>query len=93
MLIHTKALRDAGQPSPDIARKLVIATGKNKGKNPSVASLYGSLSADSPVLIAPSPRSALRLLTHQLMIFSESGYQPVRPPPVGPTRVRGPSLV
>jgi hypothetical protein len=30
-------------PIPDIARKLIIKTGKNAGKHPSVASLYQAL--------------------------------------------------
>jgi DNA invertase Pin-like site-specific DNA recombinase len=43
MLIFARALKDKGTPMPDIARKLVIKTGKNAGKHPSVASLYRAL--------------------------------------------------
>lgn len=37
------ALKSKGVPVPDIAKKLVIKTGENAGKNPSVASLYRAL--------------------------------------------------
>lgn len=37
------ALKDKGVPVPEIAKKLTIKTGKNEGKNPSVASLYRAL--------------------------------------------------
>jgi DNA invertase Pin-like site-specific DNA recombinase len=43
MLIFARALKDKGTPMPDIARKLIIKTGKNAGKHPSVASLYRAL--------------------------------------------------
>ncbi|WP_329819258.1 hypothetical protein [Streptomyces sp. JV185] len=43
MLTFAVALKDKGVPVPEIARKLVIKTGKNAGKNPSVASLYRAL--------------------------------------------------
>jgi hypothetical protein len=43
MLIFAHALKDKGTPMPDIARKLVIKTGKNAGQHPSVASLYRAL--------------------------------------------------
>lgn len=43
MLIFARALKDKGTPVPDIARKVVIKTGKNTGKHPSVASLYRAL--------------------------------------------------
>lgn len=43
MLVFARALRDKGTPMPDIAKKLTIRTGKNAGKNPSVASLYRAL--------------------------------------------------
>ncbi|MDI5978240.1 recombinase family protein [Amycolatopsis magusensis] len=47
MLVFARALRDKGTPMPEIAKKLTIRTGKNTGKNPSVASLYRAL-ADAP---------------------------------------------
>ncbi|MEU3279160.1 helix-turn-helix domain-containing protein [Streptomyces antibioticus] len=37
---YARTLRAAGVPVPEIARKLVISTGKNKGENPSVATVY-----------------------------------------------------
>ncbi len=43
MLIFARALKDAGTPVPDIAKKLVINTGKNAGRHPSVASVYRAL--------------------------------------------------
>ncbi|MEW1772027.1 hypothetical protein [Streptomyces sp. NPDC086777] len=43
MLTFAVALKDKGVPVPDIAKKLTIKTGKNAGKNPSVASLYRAL--------------------------------------------------
>lgn len=42
-LIFARALREQGLPMPQIAQKLTIATGKNAGKHPSVASLYRAL--------------------------------------------------
>jgi DNA invertase Pin-like site-specific DNA recombinase len=43
MLTFAAALRDKGVPMPEIAGKLTIKSGKNAGKNPSVASLYRAL--------------------------------------------------
>jgi DNA invertase Pin-like site-specific DNA recombinase len=43
MLTFARALRDSGTPVPLIAKKLTIKTGKNAGKNPSVASAYRAL--------------------------------------------------
>ncbi|MEU5342769.1 MULTISPECIES: hypothetical protein [unclassified Streptomyces] len=40
MLTFAIALKDKGDPVPDIAKKLTITVGKSAGKNPSVASLY-----------------------------------------------------
>jgi hypothetical protein len=40
MLTFAIALKNKGTPVPEIAGKLVIKTGKNAGKRPSVASLY-----------------------------------------------------
>jgi len=40
MLLFAQALKDKGTPIPDIAKKLVIKSGKNAGQHPSVASLY-----------------------------------------------------
>ena len=46
MLTFAVALRDKGVPMPEIAGKLVIKSGKNAGKHPSVASLYRALAED-----------------------------------------------
>lgn len=43
MLTFAVALKDKGAPVPEIAKKLVIKTGKNAGKHPSVASVYRAL--------------------------------------------------
>lgn len=43
---YARALRAAGLPVPQIARKLVISSGKNKGENPSVATVYRVLADD-----------------------------------------------
>jgi hypothetical protein len=43
MLTFAIALKNKGVPVPEIAGKLVIKTGKNVGKPPSVASLYRAL--------------------------------------------------
>lgn len=40
MVICARALRNAGTPVPDIAKKLVIRSVKNAGRHPSVASVY-----------------------------------------------------
>jgi hypothetical protein len=42
-LTFAQALRANGVPMAEIAKKLTIKTGKNAGKNPSVASLYRAL--------------------------------------------------
>jgi len=43
ILTFAAALRDKGVPMPEIVLKLTIKSGKNAGKNPSVASLYRAL--------------------------------------------------
>ncbi|MFG1703470.1 recombinase family protein [Nonomuraea sp. M3C6] len=43
MIAYARSLRKRGVAVPDIAGKLVIATGKNKGRHPSVASVYRAL--------------------------------------------------
>ncbi|WP_206061730.1 hypothetical protein [Nonomuraea basaltis] len=40
MIAYARSLRARGVPVPEIARKLVIPTGKNKGRHPSLASVY-----------------------------------------------------
>jgi DNA invertase Pin-like site-specific DNA recombinase len=40
MIAYARSLRARGVAVPDIARKLVIPAGKNKGRHPSVASVY-----------------------------------------------------
>ncbi|WP_200824273.1 hypothetical protein [Nonomuraea solani] len=46
MIAYARSLRGRGVPVPEIAAKLVIPTGKNKGRNPSLASVYRVLGAD-----------------------------------------------
>ncbi|WP_405443011.1 recombinase family protein [Streptomyces avidinii] len=61
MLTFAVALKDKGVPVPEIAKKLVIKTGKNAGKNPSVASLYRAfaeaeeVAVDDSLLVRPKP--------------------------------------
>jgi DNA invertase Pin-like site-specific DNA recombinase len=43
MLDYARSLQAKGMPVREIARKLVIPTGKNKGERPSAASLYRAL--------------------------------------------------
>jgi DNA invertase Pin-like site-specific DNA recombinase len=50
-LLFARALRDAGTPVPEIAKKLTIKTGKNAGKHPSVASLYRALADDAAQVV------------------------------------------
>ncbi len=50
-LIYARALRDAGTPIPEIAKKLTIKTGKNTGRNPSVDSVYRALAAVTVVAV------------------------------------------
>ncbi|NRQ39573.1 recombinase family protein [Nonomuraea sp. NN258] len=40
MIVYARSLRERGVAVPDIARKLVIPSGKNKGEHPSIASVY-----------------------------------------------------
>lgn len=44
---YARTLHDQGMPVPDIAKKLVISSGKNKGEHPSVATVYRVL-AETP---------------------------------------------
>ena len=46
MAAYARSLRAHGVPVPEIARKLVILTGKNKGEHPSVATVYRVLAED-----------------------------------------------
>jgi hypothetical protein len=50
MIAYARALRERGVAVSDIAAKLVIPTGKNKGAHPSVASVYRILPGDSAVV-------------------------------------------
>lgn len=43
MLTLARTLRDEGVPIPEIAERLVITTGKNAGRHPSLASVYRAL--------------------------------------------------
>jgi DNA invertase Pin-like site-specific DNA recombinase len=69
MLTFAVALKDKGVPAPEIAKKLVIKTGKNAGKHPSVASLYRAFAeaeeaaADDGQPMQPKPVRALERFT------------------------------
>ncbi|MEU6237204.1 hypothetical protein [Kitasatospora sp. NPDC047058] len=70
MLTFAIALKDKGVPVPEIAGKLIIKTGKNAGKHPSVASVYRALAeaeqdaldapADDDLPLRPKPARILR---------------------------------
>ncbi|MCZ7456155.1 hypothetical protein [Streptomyces sp. WMMC940] len=47
MADYARSLRANGVPVPEIARKLVITSGKNQGKRPSVATVYRILAEDT----------------------------------------------
>lgn len=47
MAAYARSLRANGVPVPQIARKLVITSGKNQGKRPSVATVYRILAEDA----------------------------------------------
>jgi DNA invertase Pin-like site-specific DNA recombinase len=47
MADYARSLRANGVPVPEIARKLVITSGKNQGKRPSVATVYRILAEDA----------------------------------------------
>ena len=56
-LIFARALRERGLPIPEISKKLLIKTGKNAGKHPSVASLYRALAEPAETgEAAPDPQ-------------------------------------
>ncbi|MGX4687650.1 hypothetical protein [Streptomyces sp. JNUCC 63] len=42
-LLFARALKDKGVPVPEIVRKLTVKTGKDAGKNSSIASPYRAL--------------------------------------------------
>ncbi|MFE3497720.1 hypothetical protein ACFXOS_32415 [Streptomyces sp. NPDC059175] len=46
MADYARSLRANGVPVPEIARKLVITSGKNQGQRPSVATVYRILAED-----------------------------------------------
>ncbi|MGW2893970.1 hypothetical protein ACWDAO_04835 [Streptomyces sp. NPDC001212] len=47
MAAYARSLRTNGVPVPQIAQKLVIASGRNKGEHPSVATVYRILTEDA----------------------------------------------
>jgi hypothetical protein len=49
MAAYARSLRANGVPVPQIASKLVITSGKNKGKHPSVATVYRILGENDAV--------------------------------------------
>ncbi|WP_207931126.1 recombinase family protein [Streptomyces sp. 8K308] len=59
-LLFARALKDKGVPVPEIAKKLTIKTGKNAGKNPSVASLCARSPTPSRPRHRPGRRSSPR---------------------------------
>ncbi|MFE2870949.1 recombinase family protein [Embleya sp. NPDC059259] len=57
MLVFALALRDKGVRVPDIPAKLVIKTGKNAGRHPSLASVYRALAEADEAVPAMPPRT------------------------------------
>ncbi|MEV5084462.1 hypothetical protein AB0K74_38700 [Streptomyces sp. NPDC056159] len=56
MADYARTLRANGVPVPQIASKLVITSGKNKGQRPSVAAVYRILAARTPrPTVRPDP--------------------------------------
>ncbi|WP_327419592.1 hypothetical protein [Streptomyces sp. NBC_01233] len=61
MLTFAVSLKNKGVPVPEIAKELTTKTGKNAGKNPSVASLHRALAeaeeakADDGLPLRPKP--------------------------------------
>lgn len=55
MLAAALRLREQGMPVPEIAARLVITTGRNAGRHPSVASVYRALAAARPLADRSSP--------------------------------------
>ncbi|MEV4020754.1 hypothetical protein AB0J35_60785 [Nonomuraea angiospora] len=49
MIAYARSLRARGVAVPDIARKLIIPTGKNAGRHPSPASVYRVLADDDEI--------------------------------------------
>lgn len=68
MLLFAKALRDNKVPVPEIAKKLVIKTGKNKGTHPSVASLYRPSPTRASPRNPPNSPNTARAGRHRLEI-------------------------
>ncbi|MEV5503652.1 recombinase family protein [Nonomuraea fuscirosea] len=58
MIAYARSLRERGVAVPDIARKLVIPSGKNKGRHPSVASVYRALAEAEPLPTAETAAGA-----------------------------------
>ncbi|GAA3832636.1 hypothetical protein GCM10022226_62400 [Sphaerisporangium flaviroseum] len=48
MVAYARSLRERGVPVPEIARKLTIPAGRNKGRHPSLASVYRVLGQEGP---------------------------------------------
>lgn len=71
MALFAGALRADGTPVPEIARKLIIKTGKNAGSHPSVATVYRALQPRHTEKVPPDfdesherPVSAENLAAH-----------------------------
>ncbi|WP_227999732.1 recombinase family protein [Nocardia australiensis] len=77
-LTFALALKDKGDPVPDIAKKLTIKSGKRAGKHPSVASLYRAFAEAEQAATAEHP--ALR---------PTPAHTRPHPPPRGVADTRG----
>jgi len=81
--LFAQALKDKGTPIPDIAKKLVIKSGKNAGQHPSVASLYRAFAEAEEAEIAAvtddryplRPRPARIRQDGELLTAGEAGLR------------------
>lgn len=64
MAAYARSLRANGVPVPQIAQKLVITAGKNKGQRPSVATGYRILAEDADAQSEPGRPPEASRSTH-----------------------------
>jgi len=78
--LFAQALKDKGTPIPDIAKKLVIKSGKNAGQHPSVASLYRAFAEAETAAVTDDryplrPRPARIRQDGELLTAGEAGLR------------------
>ena len=72
MLAEARRLRDEGLPIPEIARRLVIPSGRNAGRHPSLATVYRALAEPEPIA-SPQPPAGLHAEEHDHVLDRTSG--------------------